>query len=91
MFFGGGFPFGDFGGEMHMEDDESDSNKKPVDTQRFYDILGVPKTATEAEVKKAFRKKALKDHPDKGGDPEKVLYNKYIKQIYIVQRCDSSV
>jgi DnaJ family protein A protein 2 len=23
------------------------------------------------EIKKAYRKKALKEHPDKGGDPEK--------------------
>jgi len=25
------------------------------------------------EIKKAFRKKALKEHPDKGGDPDKVI------------------
>jgi curved DNA-binding protein CbpA len=25
------------------------------------------------EVKKAFKKKALKEHPDKGGDTEKVI------------------
>jgi DnaJ family protein A protein 2 len=36
--------------------------------------LGVEKTATQDEVKKSFRKKALKEHPDKGGDPEKVRY-----------------
>jgi DnaJ homolog subfamily A member 2 len=34
--------------------------------------LGVPKTATTDEIKKAFRRLALKAHPDKGGDPEKV-------------------
>lgn len=34
-------------------------------------MLGVPKTATEAEIKKAFRKESLKHHPDKGGDEEK--------------------
>lgn len=32
--------------------------------------MGVSKSATSDEIKKAFRKKALKDHPDKGGDPE---------------------
>ncbi len=36
----------------------------------YYDILGVPKTATEAEIKSAFRKKAMEHHPDKGGNPE---------------------
>lgn len=30
----------------------------------FYEILGVPKTATEAEIKSAFRKQAKTCHPD---------------------------
>jgi DnaJ family protein A protein 2 len=45
-----------------------DEEEKDVDTQELYDVLGVPKTATEAEIKKAFRKKALEHHPDKGGE-----------------------
>ena len=31
----------------------------------YYDILGITKNATAAEIKKAYRKKALKHHPDK--------------------------
>lgn len=46
--------------------------KKEVDTQKYYDVLGVAKDASFDEIKKAFRKKALKEHPDKGGDPDKV-------------------
>lgn len=45
--------------------------KKEVDNKKFYDIIGVSQTASQDEIRKAFRKKALKEHPDKGGDPEK--------------------
>lgn len=33
----------------------------------FYEILGVEKTATDAEIKKAYRKLSLLTHPDKNG------------------------
>ena len=37
----------------------------------YYSILGVSKTASDDEIKKAFRRLAHEHHPDKGGDPSK--------------------
>merc|ERR550532_3704734 len=56
----GGFPGGKGGGRG-----------KPVDTTAFYKTLEVDKGASEPDIKKAYRKLAVKTHPDKGGDPEK--------------------
>lgn len=37
----------------------------------YYAILGISKTASDDEVKKAFRRLAHEHHPDKGGDASK--------------------
>ncbi len=81
MFFGGGsgFPFGG------MDDDDDMPGMggmggmgggrgppKDVDNKKFYETLGVEKDATFDQIKKSYRKLAVKHHPDKGGDQAKV-------------------
>jgi len=37
----------------------------------YYDVLGISKTATADEIKRAYRRLASQHHPDKGGDTTK--------------------
>ena len=36
----------------------------------YYQLLGISKNANQSEIKKAYRNKAIKYHPDKGGDED---------------------
>ena len=61
MFFSG-FPGGDPFEEMRGGG-RGGGSSKDVDTTGYYKILGVEKTASADEIKKAYRKLAMKHHP----------------------------
>ena len=51
----------------------------------YYDILGVSKTASSAEIKKAFRKKAMEYHPDRNqNNPQAEEKFKEVNEAYAV-------
>ena len=70
MFFGGD-PFAE-----HFSQGGGGGGRRPggrpasanVDTTKLYETLEIEKTADAKAIKKAYRKMAIKHHPDKGGD-----------------------
>ena len=60
----GGFPFGGHGG--HQQEEESYEK----DT-KLYEIMELDPSSNASEIRRQYKKLAVKLHPDKGGDPEK--------------------
>ncbi len=50
----------------------------------YYDVLGVPRDADDAEIKKAFRRLAREYHPDVSQDPEAEAKFKELAEAYEV-------
>uniref|UniRef100_A0A0K0F8Z4 DnaJ homolog dnj-20 n=1 Tax=Strongyloides venezuelensis TaxID=75913 RepID=A0A0K0F8Z4_STRVS len=50
----------------------------------YYKILGIDKNASEADIKKAYRKMAMKYHPDKNKDPSAEAKFKEVAEAYDV-------
>ena len=47
------------------------ASKPPADTTKLYKALGVEKTASAEDIRKAYMSIVRTTHPDRGGDPEK--------------------
>jgi len=49
------------------------------DTKNYYDFMGLSKDADEADIRRSYKKLALKYHPDKGGDADQF---KFLQEAY---------
>ena len=79
--FGGGMPGGFPGGMPGGMGGRRARSGPPADTQKMYDQLGIKKTATQPEIRKAWKRKLVKEHPDRGGDEEKFKMTKMAYEI----------
>lgn len=50
----------------------------------YYEVLGVQKNASQAEIKSQYRKQALKFHPDRNKSPDATEHFKEISEAYAV-------
>ena len=60
----------------------------------YYKILGCSKSATEEEIKKAYKRAALKHHPDRhshGTDEERAAAEKQFKEVSVFYRSVKSL
>lgn len=50
----------------------------------YYEVLGIPRDAEEKEIKKAYKRQAMKYHPDRNKDPDAEEKFKVIAKAYAV-------
>ncbi|KZM26049.1 uncharacterized protein EKO05_0005850 [Ascochyta rabiei] len=67
--------------EYSSDDEEIGEEENGPPTVDPYEVLGVEPEATADDVKKSYRKMALKHHPDKAAEGEKEAANKKFQEI----------
>ena len=73
------------GSNLSMPSSTGGEEERPVKDRTYYDLLNVSTNATDVELKKAYRKMALKFHPDKNpDDPEAAQKFQQLSQAYNV-------
>tara|TARA_R110001592_G_scaffold98342_1_gene281029 strand:- start:10807 stop:11178 length:372 start_codon:yes stop_codon:yes gene_type:complete len=53
-----------------FEEDFQSKREYEEEENENYSVLGLKRSASDEDIKQAFRQKARETHPDKGGDPE---------------------
>mmetsp|Transcript_24701 Transcript_24701/g.38445 ORF Transcript_24701/g.38445 Transcript_24701/m.38445 type:complete len:99 (+) Transcript_24701:32-328(+) len=66
-----------------MSADPDQVCKDILSSKCYYELLGLPKTATAEEIKKSYRKKSLKCHPDKNNSEHAQEAFKKLSQAYV--------
>ncbi|VDO32302.1 unnamed protein product [Onchocerca flexuosa] len=76
----------DLGESGSQEDGRSNSKQRKTKGPSLYEILGITKDASDDDIKRAYRKLALKYHPDKNldDDPEKTERFKEVNHAHAV-------
>jgi len=65
--------FGDPFEDDRSRDYEEEPEFHPLKRSNSYEILGLDRDADDDEIKRAFRKRVLEVHPDKGGSHEEFI------------------
>ena len=50
----------------------------------YYESLGIPRNASDDDVRRAFRKKAMQFHPDRNKDPSAGEHFREVNEAYKV-------